>query len=198
MNLINPKTFIFIGRSGCGKGTQANLLIEYLKKNTTNSLFYLESGAKFREFISSSSYTAQIANDYMKEGKLQPSFLAVHIWSHLMIEQMKEDKQLIIDGNPRTLIEAQMLDGAFKFYNRVKPIIIFMNISREWSIDKLSKRGRADDKTVGDINKRLDWFNRDVMPAVEFYRNNPDYIFLDINGERTIQEIHEDIISRIK
>ena len=32
MNLINPKTFIFIGRSGCGKGTQANLLIEYLKK----------------------------------------------------------------------------------------------------------------------------------------------------------------------
>ena len=198
MNPKHPLTFIFIGRSGSGKGTQAELLISYLKNTFSNQVFYLESGEKFRDFVSSSSYTATLASEYMNAGKLQPTFLATHIWSHLMIEQMKADKHLVVDGNPRSLLEAQVLDTAFKFYDRVKPVIVYVNVSREWAVDKLTKRGRGDDKTLAGINKRLDWFDRDVMSAVVFYKKSKDYNFLDINGEQTVEEVHAEIMKKIK
>jgi len=208
---MSPQTFILIGRSGCGKGTQAELLIEYLKKNSPNPVFYLESGQKFREFISSSGYTASLSNEIMKTGELQPPFLAIHIWSHLMIEQMDEQKHLIIDGTPRKLEEAMVLDGALQFYKRKNVYILHVNVSRKWSIDRLIGRGRADDKSIDEINKRLDWFDTDVIPVIDYLRGQTlapkpngggpvptlHYKYIDINGEQTIPEVHEEIIKKI-
>ena len=49
---MNPQTFVFIGRSGCGKGTQAKLLQDVLKeKNPDQEIFYIETGANFRKFL---------------------------------------------------------------------------------------------------------------------------------------------------
>ena len=193
---MNPQTYIFIGRSGCGKGTQAELLEKYLESKG-DRIFYLESGAKFRNFVSQSGYTAKLSNDIMKRGELQPAFLAIHIWSHLMIEQMDDSKHLIIDGTPRKLDEAQILDGALKFYGRVKPKIIYINVSDEWSIARLEGRGRTDDKSLAEVKKRLAWFQTDVMPVLEFYKNNPDYDFLDINGEQTIKQVQQEILNKL-
>lgn len=194
---MNPKTFIFIGRSGCGKGTQVRLLIEYLKKNYPKPLFYLESGERFREFISSSSHTASLSKEIMDKGELQPAFLAIHIWSHLMIEQMDTEKHLIIDGTPRLLDEAKILDGALKFYQREKPNIIYLNVSRAWSQERLLGRGRNDDKNIKEINKRLDWFESEVLSVIEFYQNNSDYNFCEINGEQTIENVQKEILEKL-
>ncbi len=194
---MSPQTFIFVGRSGSGKGTQAELFMKYLNSKSNDPIFYLESGQKFREFISSSSYTAKLSNEVMQKGELQPAFLAIHVWSHLMIEQMDQNKTLIIDGTPRKIEEAKILDEAFKFYGRKNIQIIHVNVSRNWSVDRLTGRGRADDKSIEEINKRLDWFDTDVMPAVEYYKNNPDYKFIDINGEQTIEEVQVEIQAKL-
>ena len=193
---MNPQTYIFIGRSGCGKGTQAELLEKYLESEG-DQIFYLESGAKFRNFVSQSGYTAKLSNDIMKRGELQPAFLAIHIWSHLMIEQMDEKKHLMIDGTPRKLDEAKILDGALKFYGRAKPKIIYINVSDEWSIARLEGRSRTDDKSLAEVRKRLAWFQTDVMPVLEFYKNNPDYDFFDINGEQTIKQVQQEILNKL-
>src|SRR3972149_5655008 len=179
---MNSPTYIFIGRSGCGKGTQALLLKKYLGTKG-QEVFYLESGAKFRDFVSQSGYTAQLSNTIMKKGELQPAFLAIHIWSHLMIEQMDEKKHLMIDGTPRKLAEAKILDEAFKFYGRKEMKIIYVNVSDAWSIARLEGSKRADDKSLEEVQKRLAWFNSEVMREVEYYKNNSDYDFFDINGE---------------
>ncbi len=200
---MNPQTYIFIGKSGCGKGTQSLLLKQYLEKKSDRTIFYLESGERFREFISQTNHTAALSRVIMKRGELQPAFLAIHIWSHIMIEQMNDAKHVIIDGTPRKLAEAEILDGALRFYNRLPPqpgakvIIIFMNVSDKWAIERLSGRGRADDKLVNEVVKRLAWFETDVMPAVVYYKNNPEYDFLEINGEQTIEEVHQEILSKI-
>jgi len=195
---MNLQTFIFIGRSGCGKGTQAKLLSEYIKKNDpkNRSIFYMESGEKFREFISSSGYTAKLAKKIAEQGGLQPAFLAVHLWSHLMIEQMDQDKHVIIDGTPRKLEEAKILGEGLAFYGR-KPVVIFMNVSRAWAEDKLTKRGRTDDKTKKEIKKRLDWFESDVAPTVEYLKKSPLYKFIEINGEPRIEEVHAQILAKL-
>ena len=193
---MNSPTYIFIGRSVCGKGTQALLLKKYLGTKG-QEVFYLESGAKFRDFVSQSGYTAQLSNTIMKKGELQPAFLAIHIWSHLMIEQMDEKKHLMIDGTPRKLAEAKILDEAFKFYGRKDMKIIYVNVSDAWSIARLEGRGRADDKSLAEVKKRLAWFNTDVVPALDFYKNNPDYQYLDINGEQTIEQVQAEILTKL-
>ena len=75
--------------------------------------------------------------------------------------------------------------------------IINVDVSEKWATEKLSGRGRADDKKAEDIQKRLDWFNTDVVPAVEYYRNNSEYEYLKINGEQTIEQVHAEIMNKL-
>jgi adenylate kinase family enzyme len=102
---------------------------------------------------------------------------------------------LVLDGTPRSLPEARVLTSAMDFFEREEPKVIYINVSRPWSEEKLLARGRADDRTLEKINKRLDWFDKDVVPAVEFFRTNPQYKFIEVNGEQTIEKVHSDIIS---
>lgn len=196
--ISHPQTFIFLGRSGCGKGTQAELLKKYIEEHDEmkRPVFYLESGGAFRNFISQSNYTAKLSREVMQRGALQPSFLAVHIWAHLMIEQMDEDKHLIVDGTPRLLDDTKIFDSAMRFYARVQPTLIYMNVSNDWSRARLLGRGRADDIKPEDVEKRLAWFDSDVMPTIEYFKNNSLYRFVEINGEQPIEDVHKEIIAK--
>lgn len=192
------KTFIFIGRSGCGKGTQVNLLIEHLKRvHTGDKVFYLQTGQHFRDFVARDGYANELSRVIMDEGGRQPDFLAVWIWSNAFLENVRNGEHLVIDGTPRSLNEARMLGTAFEFYQREKPFVVYMNVSRQWSEERLLARGRADDLDVEEVRKRLDWFEDDVMPAVQFYRGNPHYHFIEVNGEQTIEEVNAEMLKKI-
>ena len=77
----SPSTFIFIGRSGCGKGTHVDLFLKEFKELKPDESFcYIESGKKFRDFIEGTTYSSELSKKIMEEGKLQPEFLAVWVW----------------------------------------------------------------------------------------------------------------------
>ena len=191
-------TSVFIGRSGSGKGTQAAFLMEYLKKNAPDRpLLYMETGARFRDFLKGESHSADLARAISNEGGLQPEFLAVHMWSHEMLEHIQIDQHLIIDGTPRKQPEARVLHSAFEFYKREKPHIIYINVGNEWSRERMSARGREDDIEMDDVERRLAWFDTDVLPAVEWYREHPYYQFIEINGEQSIEDVHSEIIASL-
>lgn len=188
-----------MGRSGCGKGTQAKLLQDYLKKTDPNrEIFYLETGDKFREFIEQNNYTSSLSKKVMETGELQPAFLAVHIWSHVFIENLKGDENLILDGTPRTLSEAITLDTALTFYNRENIKVFVIDVSKDWSKTRLSLRGRSDDSRSGDTDKRLEWFDTDVVPAIRHMEDAKLYEVVRINGEQSIEKVHQDIIAEIE
>ena len=198
---MNPQVFIFIGRSGCGKGSQAKLLMEELEKwEPPREILYLQTGALIREFIKGENYSARRAKEIYDAGDRQPDFLAVHMWSNFLIERLKEDtsQSIVADGTPRSLNEAKMLDTAFGWMYGIKNRMVFyINVSNEWSMEHLLARGRMDDNEK-DINERLKWFDTDVLPAVEYYRSNPEYQFVEINGEQTIEEVFGDIKTAAK
>ncbi len=194
---MDQKVFILIGRSGCGKGTQGELLVKYLKEiDNRRDTLYIQSGGEIREFIKGDSFTQRISNQYYKDDKLQPEFISVYMWINVLINNFDESKHLIFDGTPRRKHEAGVLDSVFDFYSLKNPTVINIDVSEEWAKEKLSARHRMDDKK-DDIEKRLAWYTTDVVPAIEFYRNNPRYNFISINGERDIGEIHKEIIQRI-
>jgi len=191
------KTFIFMGRSGCGKGTQADLVVKDLHKMDPNTdVLYVETGLRFRNFIKGQSFTSKLSNKIYMSGELQPSFLAVKMWSDELIEKLNGNEHLILDGTSRKLREAYVLEHALDFYERGEIYVVYLNISREESKKRLLKRGRHDDSDA-DIEKRLDWYDEAVKPVVDYYEKSPKYEFLDIDGERSIEEIHKDIKQQV-
>lgn len=190
--------FIFIGRSGCGKGTQAELLKQYIAKKDPTSILYIETGENFRQFIKGEKYTNQLSRKVYEGDELQPSFLAAYMWMSEVIERYTGHEHIIFDGTPRSLDEAQIITGAFRFYRIEKPIVVHLNVSREWSKKHLLSRGRFDDSNEKRIEKRLDWFDSDVLPAIDYYRNHTGYTFLEISGEQPVDKVHSDIISSLK
>ena len=191
------KTFIFIGRSGCGKGTQAKLLIEELKlRDTERPVLYMESGERFRALLKETNFTSELARGISDRGELQPAFLAIHVWSHIFIENITGKEHLVIDGTPRKINEARILADALRFYGRVQPHVVHIEVSREWSATRLASRGRADDATAN-VAGRLNWFDSDVAPAIEYFRDEADMRVLDINGEQSIEEVKNEIFGKV-
>ena len=192
--MSEPQTFIFIGRSGCGKGTQAKLLIDKLKKDDPERpVLYIESGDRFRTFVSGTSHSSRLAKEIMDKAERQPDFLAVWNWSHLLVENLMGDEHLIFDGTPRSKLEAETLHTALRFYGRGRVNVVYVDISIEETKKRMVARGRLDDKRPGDIEKRLAWFDSDVLPAINYYKASDDYRLIHLNGEQTIEAVQSDL-----
>lgn len=196
----NPLIFIFFGRSGSGKGTQAELLKKYLEeKYGTNSVLYVYTGAKLRELVGQKELlTARLVDEkVMKAGAKAPDFLAVWAWGERLVKEMDEKKHLIVDGSPRTIMEAKILDESFLFYGRKKIFPLFIDVSREEVARRMKKRGRADD-TDEQIKSRLAYYEEYVLPAVEYYEKESKNKLIWIDGNPLDRElIHQNILKAV-
>jgi len=194
---MSPQTFIFYGRSGCGKGTQADLLIKHLEKIDPNrKVLYAETGDLLRAFAAQDGYSNKLVGNVLETGGLLPEFMPIFVWSQFLAENLTDNEHLVFDGVCRRPLEAPVLDSALKFYKRDKPIIILIEVSRDWAKARLSARHRSDDDQ-SEVERRLAWYETDVIPTLKFFENNPNYCFLKINGEQTIEKVHQDIIEKI-
>lgn len=192
---MNSQAFVFFGRSGCGKGTQAKLLASYLKEKGKEVL-YVETGNTFRELAKGENLAGSNIRDILKNGHLIPVFLPIWIWTDFMIKNFTGKEDIILDGVCRRFEEAVALDSAFHFYKIEKPNIILMNVSKEWSYARMMERKRSDD-TPEKIQNRLDWYEKDVVPSIKYFHEKTGYNFIEINSEQTIEKVHEDIIKAL-
>lgn len=191
------KTFIIIGRSGCGKGTQVELLKKKLSLDDKDrKILHIETGALFRQLLKTESYTQKLTKEIVETGGLMPEVMAISLWSNYMMQNYTGEENLIFDGCPRKVVEAELLDSILKFYKASSPTIIYVNVSRKWAEDRLTARGRKDDSPEG-IESRMNWFDKEVAPVIDFFRNDPTYRFIDVNGEQTIEEVHQEILDKV-
>ena len=194
---MQKRFFILIGRSGCGKGTQATLLKEYLEKEGYEKVIHITTGGGFREFVKSSTYLAEVARKVNDEGGLQPEFLAIWNWANIFNNTLMGGETIILDGAPRKLIELEALESAVHFLEYNHATIIFLNVSEGWSRARLLGRGREDDKNEEEVTRRMNWYETDVLPVVDRYNHDPRYKVLHINGEQTVEEVHKEIVEKM-
>jgi len=191
------QSYIFIGRSGCGKGTQSELLTKKLREaNPEVKILHIESGNELRKFTKEPNHTATLTKKIIESGGLMPEFMPVFLWGKLFVDGFTGNETLIFDGTPRKLMEAKVLDSLFPFYGLDKPWIIYLDVDHHESTKRLTLRGRSDDSEEG-IKKRLAWYEADVAPSVDFYRSNSQVKFLDIDGNRPIDDVHQDIVKKV-
>ena len=195
--MLESQTFIFAGRSGSGKGTQVEFLQQYLKDKSDKKQFHYYAGDGFRAFMEGDTYTQNLTRKIQESGGLQPEFLAILLWASSFIDNLKGDEHLFIDGSPRRLVESEALYSALKFYKREKPRVILINVSKDESRKRLLARGRHDDKGEA-LERRLSWFDEHVYPAMMFYKDKPDYVFVEVNGEQAPDRVFEDILRGIR
>lgn len=194
---MNKQAFIFIGRSGCGKGTQADLLMKAMKeKDPSREILYIQTGQEFRKFIAGDTVTEKKAKDIYDVGGLMPAFLTINMWVRPLVDKYNGNQHLFFDGTPRKPDEASILNSIFGFYGINKPYVINIEISPETALNRLLARKRVDDVT-DEIKKRLAWYETDVVPTLGYFKDNPNYNLLVIDGERSPEEIHRDIANRV-
>jgi len=190
-------TFVFFGIAGSGKGTQMELLKNYISKTDSRVCVYAYPGGEYRKLIASGNYTASLVKDSHDRGELQPDFLTNAIFTNMLINELTPDRHLIVDGYPRTVVQAKDFDMMMKFYKRKIVKIIYIEVSKDEALKRNLLRGRTDDTKEG-IAKRFDEYVDNVVPAMNYFKEREGYEVYPINGEQSVEDVHKDIIKSLK
>lgn len=185
---------MLIGRSGCGKGTQAEFLIDFFKKRREETI-YIYTGEHLRELSQENNLTGKLITErVMKQGGLTPTAFAIYSWTKDLIEKFQGKTHLIFDGSPRTKNEAIIMDEVFEFYGLQDIYPVLIDVSREEAFKRLKSRARFDD-TDESIKHRLDYFEKDVAPAIEYYKDESKNKLRAVDGNpRDVYKIHSDVL----
>lgn len=194
---MQGKTFVFFGIVGSGKGTQAKLLMDFLKNKDGLECVYAYPGNEYRKLIESGSYTSSLIKNSMERGELQPDFLTNSIVTNILTSSLGPEKHLFIDGYPRTIVQSESLEAMVKFFNRSDVKIIYIELGKEEAMKRNLLRGRADDTKEG-IEKRFDEYITKVVPSMNHFKGKENYTIHTINGEQTIESVHRDIIKALE
>ena len=193
---VNPEVCIFMGKSGCGKGTQVELYKSKLEEISGLKTLHIETGSLLRDMAKGDSYSAQMVKSVMSAGGLMPESIVICLWTNYLINNFSGKENLVFDGTSRRLFEAEILDRTLKFYDIPKYKVVYINVSNEWATERLLGRGRKDD-TREVIESRLSWFDKDTIPSVNFFKNNKNCDFIDVNGEQTIEQVHDELMKKV-
>lgn len=191
-------TVIFIGPQGSGKGTQIEKLDKVmLEKDPVRRVVDIQTGRRFRALAAKSETFAEkkVART-LDTGVLQPDFLTHVLWGEAMLDQLDSKSHLLIDGFPRTVTQAHVLDDAFAFFERKNIHVINLDTPEEVVRARMQSRARADDTTES-IEERLRWYREDTLPVLDYYRVRPDVHVHDIDGMDTIDGVHEQILKAL-
>ena len=124
---------VLLGPPGAGKGTQAKVLSKDL------ALPHISTGDMLRESVSKETALGKKAKEYMVKGELVPDKLVIDIVKDRLT---KDDVKggFILDGFPRTLAQAKMLDATLGKINKKLDMVLYFKTLLETSIARLSGR----------------------------------------------------------
>lgn len=170
------------GSQGSGKSTQAVLLAQDL------GVPYIQVGEILRNIsLVEDSKTAQMIKDTLSKGELLPAQLIVQIMNN-RLSQPDCQKGFVLDGYPRNVQDV-------KNFNQNLDRVVNLKISETESVKRLLERGRADD-TRKLIRERLANYHAETEPILQIFKNKG--ILVEIDGEREIDDIHQDIIKLLE
>ncbi len=192
-------TVIFIGPQGSGKGTQIDKVRSIISQlDNERKLLEIQTGRLFRAMTArADTFAKSKVTNTLSQGILQPDFLTFVLWGQEMLNELDPSSHLLIDGFPRTVSQAQVLDGAFTFFERPLIQVINLDTPEEIVRERMLGRARADD-TPESIENRLRWYREDTLPVLEYYRQKDNVLVHDIDGSSSIESVHEQILTALK
>lgn len=210
---------ILFGSPGVGKGTQAKILSE--KYNIP----HISTGDILRKAVNEKTQLGLKAGTIMERGELVPDDLMIGLIKETLTSDFCTNG-FILDGFPRTTIQAEALDKLFNELNINNVILLNITADEEEIVSRLSNRrackvcgtifvlkeiegldkcpkcGAEDsfyqrnDDTESIIRRRLNVFNENTKPVLGYYKSQGKAI--TINGIGSIDEVNKEIISTLE
>lgn len=210
---------ILLGPPGCGKGTQAKILIN------TYRISQISTGDILREALKKGSPLGLEAKTYMDKGLLVPDHLVIKIIEE-RLQQADCKSGFILDGFPRTVAQAEALDTTLSKMGLDLKNVFSIEVDEEELIKRLTGRRicrqcgesyhvnfnpprkegicdtcqgelyQRDDDKEETIRNRLKVYQAQTAPVINFYKTKG--ILHSIDGIGSIEEISERIINIIK
>jgi adenylate kinase len=204
---------VLLGGPGAGKGTQAQILQREF------GYHQISTGDLLREHRKNGTELGVAAEDYMQRGELVPDDLIVK----MVEGELRSEEAVLFDGFPRTVAQAEALDALLESRGRGLPGAIYFEIPRAGLEERLLGRwtnprtGRVyherfnpphvagiddedggplvqrDDDKPETIKRRLDVFEAQTMPLVDYYRSRKRLTTVDATAsvaDVTHQLIH--------
>lgn len=125
--------FVFLGLPGAGKGTQARVLCEQL------DIPQISTGDILREHVQTGTALGIEARTYMDHGTYVPDVLVVRMVNE-RLQEPDASKGFILDGFPRTVPQAQALEGALADAGTPLTAVVKFTISDRTAIRRITGR----------------------------------------------------------
>jgi adenylate kinase len=187
-----PLNVLLLGPQGAGKGTQASRIsAEY-------GIPHIASGEILRAEMQADTELGRRVKDVYDRGDLVSDDLMIEL-IRTRLAQPDTEVGFVLDGFPRTTVQAEALDAMFNEIGRSFSVVFALQIPDEVAFERLRKRaeieGRADD-TDEAIRRRLENYHRETEPLIEHYRVRGNLV--PIRGGRSENQVFAEIQSALE
>lgn len=191
--------YILIGPPGSGKGTQSSRLTQHLRAA------HISTGNLFRECANHDSLIGKKIQECISQGNLVSDDLVLELLQ-TKLQTLHPDTPCILDGFPRTLYQAKAFDSYLND-RHIPATILVLDLSDDVIINRLLSRAtclqcgystqmphvdhttlcpkchstltrRSDDNEIV-IRNRLDTYNKQTAPIIDYYKNTRHVCFID-------------------
>lgn len=181
---------VVLGAPGAGKGTQAVRISEHFGIPT------ISTGELFRKHIAAGDELGRLASSYIDAGNLVPDEVTIAMLSD-RLEEGDTAGGFILDGFPRTLGQAEELDGLLG--DRPLDAVVEFVVDEDAMVGRLLRRaeieGRSDD-TEDVIRHRLEVYHEQTAPLVDYYLERGLLVEVEAMGE--IDEVTSRVIAALE
>jgi adenylate kinase len=183
---------LMVAPPGAGKGTQAVRLARHY------GITHLSSGELLRQEVAQGTTIGQAAAADLDRGDLVPDELVLEMLTQPALDAAGQGGY-VLDGFPRTLRQAE---EAYQIAQRYEDVglqaVIHLKVGRDELRRRLLSRahreGRKDDDEET-IDHRLDVFDRETRPLLDFYARRG--LVIDIDGEQPVDDVFADIVAAL-
>ncbi|HEY4872542.1 MAG TPA: adenylate kinase [Candidatus Dormibacteraeota bacterium] len=154
---------VLLGPPGSGKGTQAAMLSEKY------GIPAIATGDILRAHVAAGTPLGQRVKAYLDRGELVPDGLVVDLIQHRLLDPDTQ-QGFILDGFPRTVTQAQALDGMLAALDRPLDAVLYLQVDPQAVKERLGQRHRSDD-LEGIVDHRLDVFLDRTAPLIRYYND---------------------------
>jgi len=176
---------ILFGPPGAGKGTQAKKLQDEF------NIPHLSTGDIFRAAIKNETPLGVKVKSILDSGELVPDQTVVDLVADELSKEKYEDGY-ILDGFPRTVVQAKAFDMFLRDNNDELDAFISLSVPEDELVNRILSRGegRADD-TEEKVKTRLEVYRKETKPVMDYYQEQDKV--QEINGLGSIDEIFDRI-----
>jgi adenylate kinase len=182
---------VLLGAPGSGKGTQAARLKQHLQ------VPHISTGDLLRAEVAAGSALGVQAKEIMARGDLVSDDILLGMLED-RFSRPDTRNGFILDGYPRNLVQAAALDGLLQRMGQPMDAAVQLDVDNELLIERLAGRakaeGRSDDNPES-VRKRLEVYDAQTAPVIEFYRQHGQLTTVD--GVGTLDEVFTRIIEAI-